>query len=93
MKIIKWAVLAVVLLVLIGLGVFWFTLDRIVRGTVETQATASLQTPTTLGGASVSPFVEPCARMSSHLSRTRRHETQTPARLADRDCSRNSPRD
>lgn len=56
MKIIKWAVLAVVLLVVIGLAVFWLTLDRIVRRTVETQATASLLTPTTLGGASVAPI-------------------------------------
>lgn len=55
MKIIKWAILAVVLVVVIGLAAFWFALDRIVRRTVETQATASLLTPTTLGGASVAP--------------------------------------
>lgn len=55
MKIVKWAIVAVVVLVVLGLAVFWFALDRIVRRTVETQATASLQTQTTLGAASVAP--------------------------------------
>jgi hypothetical protein len=56
MKLIKWALLAVVLLVVVAVGIFFYALDGVVRRTVESQATKSLDTPTTLGGASVSPF-------------------------------------
>src|SRR5450432_2585806 len=56
MKILKWAVIIVVVLVVaIFLGV-WLGLDGIVRKTVETQATSSLNLPTTLAGANVSIF-------------------------------------
>lgn len=53
MKALKKIVLIVVLLVIVGIGAGVFYLDGIVRKTVETQATASLNVPTTLGGASV----------------------------------------
>ena len=53
-KAIKWIVVSVVLLVVVAVGVVWFYLNSIVRHTVETQATASLNLPTTLGGANVS---------------------------------------
>jgi len=56
MKRLKWIVLVVVVLVVAVLIGVWMNLNRIVRSTVETQATASLNTPTKVGGASVSIF-------------------------------------
>lgn len=56
MKILKWVLLGLVAVVIIGLVVFWVTLDRVVRRTVEAQATKSLATQTTLDGASVAPI-------------------------------------
>jgi hypothetical protein len=53
-KAIKWIALSVLLLVIVVIGVVWFYLNSIVKHTVETQATASLNLPTTLGGANVS---------------------------------------
>lgn len=55
-KAIKWVVLSVVLLLVLVTGIVWFYLNGIVRHTVETQASASLNLPTTLGGANVSLF-------------------------------------
>jgi hypothetical protein len=56
MKIIKWIILAVVVLVLvIGLAVY-FNLNSIVRSEVETQTQASLNLPTKLQSASLSLF-------------------------------------
>ncbi|HZZ43752.1 MAG TPA: hypothetical protein VFE58_12510 [Tepidisphaeraceae bacterium] len=56
MKIVKWVVGIIVVLLVLALGIFWFELDQIVRRTVETEATQSLQTQTTLGSASVAPI-------------------------------------
>ena len=53
-KYIKWIVLAVVVVVIAGLGIVWANLNSIVRRTVERQATSSLDLQTTLGGANVS---------------------------------------
>lgn len=53
-KAIKWIVLSVVVLVVVAIVVVWAYLNSIVRHTVETQATASLNLPTTLGAANVS---------------------------------------
>lgn len=53
-KAIKWIALSVLLLIIVVIGVVWFYLNSIVKHTVETQATASLNLPTTLGGANVS---------------------------------------
>lgn len=55
-KTIKWILLSLVLLVIIGIGIIWFYLNGIVKHTVESQATASLNLPTTLDSASVSLF-------------------------------------
>ena len=55
-KIIKWIVLAVILLLIIGGLIFFFSLNSIVRSTVETQASSSTNLKTTLGGADVSIF-------------------------------------
>ena len=55
-KIIKWIVLAVILLLIIGGLIFFFSLNGIVRSTVETQASSSTNLKTTLGGADVSIF-------------------------------------
>ena len=56
MKIVKWVVLGVVALLIIGVLVIYFNLNGIVRKTVESQSTAQLQVKTTLGGAAVSIF-------------------------------------
>lgn len=55
-KIIKWTVGGLVLVIIIGAGIFWFSLNRIVRSAVESQASSSLAVKTTLGGADVSPL-------------------------------------
>jgi len=53
-RVLKW-LFVLILLLLIGGGLFvYFYLDRIVRHTVETQATAQLNLKTELGGAHVS---------------------------------------
>lgn len=56
MKIVKWIVLGVVLLVVIAGVVVYVSLDRIVKGTVETQASSSLNLKTTLGSAGLAIF-------------------------------------
>src|SRR3954454_24371113 len=56
MKIIKWIVLGVVAVVVVALAVVYFNLNGIVRRTVETQASSSLDLTTTLGAAHVSIF-------------------------------------
>jgi hypothetical protein len=56
MKYLKWIVLGVVAVVLIGLVVVYVNLNSIVRKTVQSQATASLNLQTTVGGASVNLF-------------------------------------
>lgn len=54
MKWIKWIVVGVVLLVIGGLLIVWLNINGIVRRTVQSQATASLNLDTTVGGARVS---------------------------------------
>ena len=56
MKWIKRIVLAVVLLIVIAVGIVFFSLDRIIRNQVQTQATNQLNLKTDLGGASLSLF-------------------------------------
>lgn len=56
MKIVKWIVLiALLVLIVIGVAVY-FNLNGIIERTVETQATASLNLPTTLAGVKLSLF-------------------------------------
>ncbi len=54
--ILKWTLLAVLLLVLGGGALLYLNLNRIVRSTVQKQSETSLNVPTTLGGANVSLF-------------------------------------
>lgn len=56
MKWIKRIVLAVILLIIIAVAVTWLSLDSIVRGVIERQATASLGVPTTLGSVRLAIF-------------------------------------
>src|SRR3954468_21104145 len=56
MKYLKWIVIGVVVLILIVVGVVLLRIDSIVRSTVETQATDSLDLATTLKSANVSIF-------------------------------------
>lgn len=56
MKIVKWIVLVVVLLLLVGGLIFYFTVNGMIRSTVQTQATSSMDLKTTLGSASLSLF-------------------------------------
>ena len=56
MKWIKWIALGIVAVVVVVVAVVYFNLSNIVRRTVETQANASLNVPTKVGGASVSLF-------------------------------------
>jgi hypothetical protein len=56
MKMIRRIILAFVLLVIIGVVVFYKMLDRIVKSSVETETTKSLNLQTTLGSASLSLF-------------------------------------
>ena len=53
-KIIKWVVIVVILLVVIGVAVVLMNLNSIIRSTVESQGTAQLQVPTKLGGVNLS---------------------------------------
>src|SRR5688500_2493855 len=56
MKYLKWIIGGIVALVVIGLVVVYVNLNSIVRRTVQSQATASLNLQTTVGGASVGLF-------------------------------------
>ncbi len=51
MKIIKWLLVAVVLLVVVAGIAIYFSLDRIVKNTIETQGSSSLNLKTSLGSA------------------------------------------
>ena len=55
-KVVKWVVIGVVLLVVIGLGVTYWKLNSIVEYAVETQGTKQMNLNTELDGASVSLF-------------------------------------
>jgi uncharacterized protein involved in outer membrane biogenesis len=54
MKILKLLVLVVVLLIIVAVGVLTLALDGILRKVVQTQASSSLNLPTTLGGVHLS---------------------------------------
>jgi hypothetical protein len=56
MKYFKWAAIAVVLLVVIVVVAVWLGLDSVVRSTVQSQASSSLNLQTTLAAANVSLF-------------------------------------
>ncbi len=56
MKILKWTVVIVIVLIIVALLAIYFNLNSIVRRTIETQATDQLNVRTTLKGASVSLF-------------------------------------
>lgn len=56
MKLVRRLILAVVLLLVIAGAVVYFSLDRIVKNTVQAQATSSLNLQTTLNSASLSLF-------------------------------------
>lgn len=56
MKILKWVVLAVVLLLIVGGLVLYFSLNGIVRSTVQKQTQNQLKVDTQLGSAKVSLF-------------------------------------
>ncbi|HEX8523600.1 MAG TPA: AsmA family protein [Tepidisphaeraceae bacterium] len=56
MKIIKWVVLGLVLLVVAVVVIVYLNLNRIVKRTVETQGTQQLNVATTLDGAALSLF-------------------------------------
>jgi hypothetical protein len=56
MKIVKWVVLGLVVVVIGIVVVVWLNLNGIVRRTVETQSSAQLNVPTALKGANVSLF-------------------------------------
>ena len=55
-RIIKWTFLVVVLLVVAGGALLWVNINRIVKHTVETQATAQLNLKTELDSAALSIF-------------------------------------
>lgn len=52
----KWIVIAIVLVLVIGLVVLYLNLNGIIERTVETEASASLNVPTTLGGVNLGLF-------------------------------------
>src|SRR5579871_1021327 len=56
MKLIRRLILAVVLLVVIAVGIVFFSLDKIIRSEVQTQATSQLNLKTDLGSAALSIF-------------------------------------
>lgn len=56
MKLIRRIILAVVLLVVVGLVIVYFSLDHIIKNTVQSQASSSLNLKTTLGSANLSLF-------------------------------------
>lgn len=55
-KIIKWIVLGVVAVVVLAVAIIWININGIVRSTVQSQAAASLDLPTRVGGATISLF-------------------------------------
>lgn len=56
MKIVKWVVIAVVLLLVVGALVLYMNLNGIVKRTVESQGSEQLKVPTTLNGVSLGLF-------------------------------------
>ena len=56
MKLIRRIIFAVVLLVIVAVVALYLSLDRIIKNTVQSQATSSLNLSTTLGGANLSLF-------------------------------------
>src|ERR1700722_3492334 len=56
MKILNWSLLVLVLLILIGIGILYASLDHIIKQTVESQGTAQLNVPTTLDAVSLQLF-------------------------------------
>jgi uncharacterized protein involved in outer membrane biogenesis len=54
MKKLKWIVAIIVVVIIVGLGIVLLSLDGILRKVVETQASSSLNLPTTLGGVHLS---------------------------------------
>jgi len=56
MKYLKWIIIGIVAVVVIGLVAVYINLNSIVRRTVQSQATASLNLETTVGGANVNLF-------------------------------------
>lgn len=56
MKILKWIVIVIVLLVIGAVGLLYANLDRIVKSTVESQGTEQLHVPTTLESVSLGLF-------------------------------------
>lgn len=56
MKILKWGGLALLALLVIGGLIYYFTINSIIRSTVEKQTSNSLNLPTELGGANLSLF-------------------------------------
>jgi len=56
MKILKWSILIIVLLVVVGIGILYFNLNRIVRSQVQSQTQSTLKVDTSLKDASVSLF-------------------------------------
>jgi len=56
MKWIKRIVIAVIALVIVALGIVYFSINAIIRSAVQTQASASLNVPTTLDSARLAIF-------------------------------------
>jgi uncharacterized protein involved in outer membrane biogenesis len=54
MKKLKWIVIGIVVLIVVGIGIVLFSLDGILRSAVQSQASSSLNLPTTLGGVHLS---------------------------------------
>jgi hypothetical protein len=54
MKKIKWIVLILVVLVIVAIGIVLMSLNGIIKSVVQTQASSSLNLPTTLGGVNLS---------------------------------------
>jgi hypothetical protein len=55
-RVIKWTLVVVLVLLVVGGGLLWFNLNRIVERTIETQATAQLNLKTELNGARLAVF-------------------------------------
>lgn len=56
MKLIRRIALAVVLLIILGVVILYLSLDHIIKSTVQSQASSSLNLTTTLGSANISLF-------------------------------------
>lgn len=56
MKIVKWVLLSVVILIVVTVAAVWMNLNGIIRRTVETQSTNQLKVNTTLEGVNLSLF-------------------------------------